>query len=291
MALPLKTEPDERYGSRRLDTRSSTEDVHAYFRTAYYDAVQGGQKGVDIKRSLDGGEAADAQRRWMAQTLFSDIAWLIETQAPGRRVLDAGCGTGDLLSDLAGRDFDVEGIELAPAALAAAQSKGHSVHGGDFESFEPATPFDAVLFMHVLSHASEPQAMLEHARKILAPDGVLLIRTGNDFNPLQQVLSGDLGHPEYWVSADHQHYFDFASVERLMDAAGFDLVYSQSDFPMEMIALMGQDFIADPALGKSAHDQRVHFEMQVPPETRRQLYRAFAQAGLGRCVLMAGRAR
>lgn len=291
MASPLRTELDERYGSRRLGSHSSTEDVHAYFRTAYYDAVQGGQKGVDIKRSLDGGEAAEAQRRWMSQTLFADIAWLIETQAPGRRVLDAGCGTGDLLSDLAGRGFEVEGVELAPAALAAARAKGHTVHGGAFEAFEPETGFDAVLFMHVLSHAADPQAMLEQARRVLAPGGVLLIRTGNDFNALQRVLSDDLGHPQYWVSADHQHYFDFASVERLMDAAGFDLVYSQSDFPMEMIALMGEDFIADPSLGKSAHEQRVRFEMQVPAETRRKLYRAFARAGLGRCVLMAGRAR
>ena len=291
MASPLKTERDQRYGSRRLAAHASSDDVHAYFREAYYDAVQGGQKGVDIKRSLDGGEAAAAQQRWMSQTLFADIAWLIETLAPGQRVLDAGCGTGDLLTDLAARGFAAEGVELAPEALQTARAKGHTVHGGAFESFEPAAPFDAVLFMHVLSHAAEPQAMLEHARKILAPDGVLLIRTGNDFNALQQVLSGDLGHPQYWVSADHQHYFDFASVERLMDAAGFDLVYSQSDFPMEMIALMGQDFIADPALGKSAHDQRVRFEMQVPAETRRKLYQAFAQAGLGRCVLMAGRAR
>lgn len=287
----LETETDERYGSRRLTGHSPTEDVHAYFRDAYYGAVQGGQKGVDIKRSLDGGVAAEAQRHWMSQTLYADIAWLIDDLAPGRRVLDAGCGTGDLLSDLAARGFAVEGVELAPEALQTALAKGHSVHAGAFEGFETATPFDAVLFMHVLSHAAEPQAMLEHVRKLLTPDGVLLIRSGNDFNPLQQVLSDDLGHPEYWVSADHQHYFDFASIERLMDAAGFDLVYSQSDFPMEMIALMGQDFIADPALGKSAHDQRVRFEMQVPTETRRKLYQAFAQAGLGRCVLMAGRAR
>lgn len=291
MAASLPTETDERYGSRRLAAHSSTGDVHAYFRKAYYEAVQGGQKGVDLKRSLEGGEAAEAQRRWMSQTLYADIAWLIETHAPGRRVLDAGCGTGDLLTDLGTRGFAVEGVELAPQALQTARAKGHTVHDGAFESFDPAAPFDAVLFMHVLSHAAEPQAMLEHARKILAPGGALLIRSGNDFNALQQVLSGDLGHREYWVSADHQHYFDFASIGRLMDAAGFDLVYSQSDFPIEMIALMGQDFIADPALGKSAHEQRVRFEMQVPADTRRQLYRALAQAGLGRCVLMAGRAR
>jgi len=291
MALPLTTEPDARYGSRRLAAHTSTDDVHAYFREAYYDAVQDGEKGVDIKRSLEGGEAAAAQRDWMSRTLYADIAWLIETLAPGQRVLDAGCGTGDLLTDLTRRGFTAEGIELAPEALQTARAKGHTVHGGAFEGLAAAQPFDAVLFMHVLSHAAQPQAMLEHAREILAPGGLLLIRTGNDFNALQQVLSGDLGHPEYWISADHQHYFDFASVERLMDAAGFDLVYSQSDFPIEMIALMGQDFIADPALGKSAHEQRVRFEMQVPAETRRKLYRAFAEAGLGRCVLMAGRAR
>tara|TARA_R110000868_G_scaffold219607_1_gene470718 strand:+ start:23106 stop:23981 length:876 start_codon:yes stop_codon:yes gene_type:complete len=291
MTPPLKTEIDDRYGSRRLVGGSSAEDVHAYFREQYYEAVQVGQKGVDIKRSLDGGDEAAAQARWMSQTLFADIAWLIETHAPGRRVLDAGCGTGDLLSELSRLGFEAEGIELAPAALQAARAKGHTVHSGAFEDLDPEARFDAVTFMHVLSHAAQPQAMLEHARKLLTPGGLIIIRSGNDFNALQDVLARELAHGEYWVTADHQHYFDFASAGRLMSAAGFDPVYSQSDFPMEMLALMGQDFIGDSSLGKPAHDQRVRFEQTVPAETRRKLYRAFAQAGLGRCILMAGRAR
>ena len=227
----------------------------------------------------------------MSQTLFADIAWLIETQAPGRRVLDAGCGTGDLLSELTRLGYEPEGIEIAPAAQQAARAKGHTVHAGAFEDFQPATRFDAITFMHVLSHAAQPQAMLEHARKLLVPGGLIIIRSGNDFNALQSVLAEDLAHGEYWVTADHKHYFDFASTERLMRASGFEPVYSQSDFPMEMLALMGQDFIADASLGKSAHGQRVTFEQSLPAEIRRKLYRAFAQAGLGRCILMAGRAR
>lgn len=291
MGESLRTKPDPRYGSRRLAETASTEDVHTYFRTAYYEAVTDGRKGVDIKRSLEGGDAADAQRAWMAGTLYADVAWAIETHAKGRRVLDAGCGTGDLLSDLKSRGFDCFGAELAPQAAETARSKGHDVVEGPFESYPADRRFDAILFMHVLSHAADPQAMLEHARSLLAPGGIIIIRSGNDFNALQAVLSQDFGHGDYWVTSDHQHYFSFDAVERLMRAAGLEPVYRQSDFPMEMIALMGSDFIAQPELGKNAHQQRVAFETALPAETRRRLYRALADAGLGRCLFVVGRAR
>lgn len=285
----LRTEQDPRYGSRRLVDGANTETVHDYFRTQYYAAVKSGEKGVDIQRSLEGGAEADRQRQWMTQTLYADISLAIETFAPGKRVLDAGCGTGDLLSDLAARGFQVCGAELAPDAAAASRAKGHTVVEGPFEAYPEDQRFDAILFMHVLSHAAEPQSLLEHARKRLNPGGVVIIRSGNDFNPLQAVLSEESGHGDFWVTADHQHYFTFESCEALMRAAGFDPVYRQSDFPMEMLALMGEDFVATPELGKTAHERRVHFEMSVPAKTRRALYRAFAEAGLGRCLLCVGK--
>ena len=126
---------------------------------------------------------------------------------------------------------------------------------------------------------------------MLAPGGIVIIRSGNDFNALQNVLSQDLGHGDYWVTDDHQHYFSFDAVERLMSAAGLEPVYKQSDFPMEMIALMGQDFIANPEMGEHAHEQRVMFENALPDEARRRFYQALAEAGLGRCLLVVGRVR
>jgi 2-polyprenyl-3-methyl-5-hydroxy-6-metoxy-1,4-benzoquinol methylase len=291
MATALPTEIDPRYGSRRLSETASTGDVHEYFRTAYYDAINSGEKGVDIKRSLDGGSEAENQRTWLANTLYADLAWAITQFSNGKRVLDAGCGTGDLLDDLQQRGFEVEGAEIAPEAAASTRAKGHTVHEGAFETLSSATRYDAVLFISVLSHASDPQAMLEHARRLLAPGGVVIIRSGNDFNPLQSVLANDKAHGEYWVTADHQHYFSFDSVGRLLDAAGFDLAYQQSDFPIEMLALMGRDFVGDADLGKAAHEQRVCFEGNIPNDTRRTLYQALANAGLGRCLFMVGRTR
>src|SRR5262245_51899189 len=45
---------------------------------------------------------------------------------PGMRVLDIGCGAGDvsmLLADLVGESGEVVGVDRVPAALAAAESK------------------------------------------------------------------------------------------------------------------------------------------------------------------------
>ena len=57
------------------------------------------------------------------------------------------------------------------------------------------------------------------------------------------------------------------------------------DFPMEFFLLMGEDYVADPALGPGLPERRRRFELALPAALRRRLYAAFASVGAGRNTL------
>lgn len=102
----------------------------------------------------------------------------------GGRVLDAGCGTGwwlhTLLGDghppatLTGCDLDSE-----RARAAGDRAPGAAVSAADIRALPyPSASFDVVLFMTVLSSlasAGDQDEALHEARRVLAPDGCMLI--------------------------------------------------------------------------------------------------------------------
>lgn len=53
----------------------------------------------------------------------ADLVEALLREAGGRRVLDAGCGTGRVAVELAARGFDVVGVDLDPGMLGAARAK------------------------------------------------------------------------------------------------------------------------------------------------------------------------
>ena len=96
-----------------------------------------------------------AGRDQMRQTFLD---WL-PTDLSGRRVLDAGCGTGALAVDLARRGADVLAIDLSPTLVALAQERAPTDLGAgrvDFMAGDmlkaPLGEFDHVVAMDSLIH-------------------------------------------------------------------------------------------------------------------------------------------
>ena len=92
-----------------------------------------------------------------------------------RRLLDAGCGSGRTLDELA--DYGATtGIDLSGLAIAATAKRGHEVVLAPIEDmpFE-AGSFDAVTCLDVLEHTPDDRASLRELRRITRPGGTLLI--------------------------------------------------------------------------------------------------------------------
>jgi ubiquinone/menaquinone biosynthesis C-methylase UbiE len=110
---------------------------------------------------------------WWHRTLRAQV---LRVLPPHARVLDAGCGTGGMLSVL--HSFDAHGIDASPSAIQHCQQRGlsrvslASVHALPF----PDASFDAVLSLDVLYHANVDEARaLAEMRRVLKPGGLLVM--------------------------------------------------------------------------------------------------------------------
>jgi SAM-dependent methyltransferase len=99
---------------------------------------------------------------------------------PGMRVLDVGCGSGEVAfvaARLVGPDGAVIGVDRDPAAIAYARSRT-SLDNVRFLATDAAeldldVPIDAVVGRQVLMHLAEPAVVLRHLRGLLAPGGLM----------------------------------------------------------------------------------------------------------------------
>ena len=104
------------------------------------------------------------------QTLRPDLAIIAANVAPGSRVLDVGCGDGALMAALqAERQVDARGLELDPANVAAAVSRGLSVIQGDADADladYPADAFDYAILSQTLQTTRRPDLVLDQLLRI-----------------------------------------------------------------------------------------------------------------------------
>jgi SAM-dependent methyltransferase len=121
------------------------------------------------------------ETHWWYSALHRLLFQLLEAYLPdwrGKRILDAGCGTGAILKRLGSPERNI-GVDLAPEAINLCRERGlANVMQGDICAlpFEEAS-FDAVICSSVLYHAWVPNipAALHEFHRVLRPGGLLLI--------------------------------------------------------------------------------------------------------------------
>jgi len=92
---------------------------------------------------------------------------------PPLRVLDAGCGRGDLAARLTASGFEVTALDSSPQAVRHARALGVPAIHVDFLEYE-AAPYDAVLFSRSLHHMHPLPGAVARAFTLLKPGGRLV---------------------------------------------------------------------------------------------------------------------
>jgi SAM-dependent methyltransferase len=102
---------------------------------------------------------------------------------PGMRVLDLGCGTGDvamLVADLVGSIGSVVGVDRSDEVLDVARERarigGYSnieFLQGDAQDFRDPKPFDLVIGRYVLIHQADPSDFIRTAASHIRPGGIV----------------------------------------------------------------------------------------------------------------------
>ena len=110
--------------------------------------------------------------------------WCAAQWAAGRRVLDAGCGTGyGLAMLLAAGAESATGVDIADEAVAEAARRlgGEAeVVRGDVRDLPfDDDAFDVVACFEVIEHVERGRDALDELKRVLRPDGVLLVSSPN----------------------------------------------------------------------------------------------------------------
>lgn len=102
--------------------------------------------------------------------LRPDLAVIADNVAPGARVLDIGCGDGELMAALRdAKGVDARGMEIDPEKVEQCVSKGLFVIQGDANSDLAAYPdgaFDYAILSHTLQTTARPDLMLDQLLRI-----------------------------------------------------------------------------------------------------------------------------
>jgi len=152
---------------------------------------------------------------------------------PSGRVLDVGCGHGlfSHLMAVQSRERAVLGVDPSPTKIAVAQRVGQQLANVSFRlgtiDVVDEDDFQAITIMDVLYllPPAEKLRLLQRCRELIAPNGVLLLKT-NDTRPrwkywvtrTQEALMTGLGltHSEHGL-----HFFSAPANAAVLERAGF----------------------------------------------------------------------
>ena len=145
------------------------------------------------------------------------LAGLVEA---GARVLELGCGSGEVTQVLA-RRYDVTAVDVSAAQVELARRAAPTAtveHGDLLEASHDAGSFDAVVAFYVLNHVPRDRLaeVLDGVALWLRPGGILLASFG-------------IGDTDAWVGPwlGTEMFFSSWPAERnsdLVEAAGLELV-------------------------------------------------------------------
>lgn len=140
---------------------------------------------------------------------------------PGKKILDVGCNTGELLDHARSVGATTFGVEPSTASRRVLTSKGHQA----FSSLDEVNgSFDVITAFDLVEHLYDLQSFMSRVRELLVDGGVLIILTGDNNS-----LSARKCRQHWWYLKAPEHIV-FPSRSYFMGVAGFELLSTDATY-------------------------------------------------------------
>lgn len=277
-----------KYGYYTVENPPSESELSDYYAKKYYQEARG-----SYEIEYDADEINYINNKIEQRAYILDKYLQLNSS---RTFLDIGCGEGWALNFFKQKGWEVLGLDYSsfgcekfnPACMT------NLIAGNVYKSIttliEQKRKFDVVWVDNVLEHVINPEAIIQDFKKIISPNGILVVEVPNDFSILQNhVFNKGLIDNQYWVVIpDHLSYFSKVSLENLLNANGWQSITCLADYPIDWNLLNpNSNYIQKKELGKSCHRERIEFENLIhtlPLEKVNAFYQAMGDIGLGRLI-------
>lgn len=145
------------------------------------------------------------------------------------RLLDIGCGEGNLVADALHRGMFAEGLDISEEAIHRAirlhpngRFHAHSVEEWPWPVDQ--TPFDIVVSFEVIEHLLQPSGLIRGSHGVLRESGYLALTTPYH-GPLKNVALSVFGFDKHFaVEGDHIRFFTDAALKKILESNGFKVI-------------------------------------------------------------------
>jgi SAM-dependent methyltransferase len=280
---------DPKYGYLRAEPIPTEEEVNKYYLEEFYAQNKEKFNNSSLETQIDQSDFFKSKY----ENYFSNCENIIGS-LKDKSVYDIGFGFAQALLFFKNKKMKVSGIEPSKEGYEFAKKNGLDVNQGSIEStfIDVKQKFDLVTLLNVLEHLRNPAEVLVNIReKLLAKNGLLLIDVPNDFNDFQTVANQEYDLNQWWFFPPrHINYFSRSSLSSLLEQCGYEVMYAEGSFPLELFLLFGDVYVNDGELGRKCHDKRVQFENLLRKHNKHEklsaFYKSLADLELGRDIVI-----
>lgn len=138
------------------------------------------------------------------------------------RVLDIGAAGGSFLAVAKRRGWQIEGCE--PSRWMCQWCERHynfKIHPGTvFDMKLDDASFDVVTIWDVLEHTPDPKAILQECRRILKPNGLIVVT----YPDIESLVARIMGRKWVFLLSVHLYYFTLTTIRKMLELTGFKMI-------------------------------------------------------------------
>jgi len=148
----------------------------------------------------------------------------------GGKILEIGCGIGNISRQLGHFGYSITGIDSDPVSIDFANSKNTKsniqfINKNAEDYAENENTFDAIICSEVLEHLFSPDSIIKLANKILKNDGIFVVTVPNGLGPRELLVT----RPVIWLRDNSSFLYSLLVKIKMLFRFKGETIHSKSD--------------------------------------------------------------